>query len=146
MCEMIQIGMGEYGNTSSTSWCCWHLSTWPLSCCLTLHGPIFLRIMNFCQLNSQVPLLQLMNTYATIQVLVVLYSFACKYWQNFHTKCSSICFVGKNNSSRHSHKHSSKCLLCVSPPILQLWESAFWMGYQVWGKSLSLMLKMSCFK
>lgn len=24
--------------------------------------------------------------------------------------------------------------------------SAYWMGYQVWGRSLSVMLKMSCFK
>ena len=122
--EMNQIGMGEYGSISLTSWYCWQLSPWPLSCCLTSHSPIFLRIVSFCQLSSQVPVFQLMNTYATIQVLVVLYSFAWKHWQNFYSRCFSICFVGQNKSSRHSHFWESglpqnrKCCSLLSKNIV----------------------------
>lgn len=112
-----------------TSWYCWHSSTWPCSCCQTSHGHIFLRVSRFCQLSPQVLRFQLMDTCATLQVPVVLYSLACKYWENFNTRCSFILFVGQNKSSRHSHfgesglpqnrmcyfswvKHNSKCLFC----------------------------------
>lgn len=115
-------------------------------CCLVLYRPIFLRIMGFCQQSSHVLMFQLMTTHANISSDSDSIVFCVNVGRIF-IQSILLYFADQNMSHRHvcfwesGLSWNRKCcslltkktlvnVLC-SPSILQQWENASKVGYQV---------------